>query len=371
MDLTDLRNEIDNIDGEILRLFLRRMDICRQVADYKKENNLPVMQGGREAQVIERIRDMSPEGIENGSEALFATIMDISKCLQEKELCKSAAHPEPEKFTPETARLIAVPGTIGSYSEKACRRLFPTQEIRFYREFSEVCNAVESGETDFGILPIQNSTAGTVDETYELLSKYNFYITSAIRVNITHCLAAAHDMALSEISEVYSHEQALHQCSEFLCENRLKTHEYANTALSAELVKNSGGNIACICSEDCARMNGLTILRTDIANAGRNTTRFICISRKHFVSDDADTISVSLKIPHVKGSLYRLLTKFYVNGLNLQRIESRVEAGKDFQAVFFMDFDGKCTDINAAAAISELSQELSYFRYMGNFHEII
>lgn len=371
MDLTDLRNEIDSIDEDILKLFLKRMDVCRQVADYKKEHSLPVMQGGREAQVIERIREMSPDNIKDGSEVLFANIMDISKSLQQIELAKTAEFPVPEKFIPENAKLIAVPGTVGSYSEKACRKLFPNQEIKFYREFSDVCRAVENGETDFGILPIQNSTAGTVDETYDLMGKFDFYITSMIRVSISHCLAAKQDTDFSEITAVYSHEQALHQCSEFLRESGLTTHEYANTALSAELVKNSPEKLACICSEDCAKLNGLKIIKSDIANAGRNSTRFICISKKYMVSDDADTISVSLSIPHVKGSLYRLLSRFYVNGLNLRRIESKPIAGKDFEVVFYLDFGGNCSDVKTASLIRELQRELSFFKYMGNFKEIM
>lgn len=370
MNLSNLREQIDVIDGEMLDLFIKRMDVCRQVGEYKKANNLPVMQGGREQQIIENIRSRSPEYLKDGAAVLFRNIMDISKSIQnigmaaDKKVSFSA-------FSAKDAQKIACQGTDGAYSSVACKKLFTDKPSEFFTSFEEVFDAVDSGRCDFGILPLENSTIGTISETYELMAKRDFYINSLVRVEITHCLAAKKGTKLSDIKRVYSKSEALSQCSEFLKNGGFETCDFANTALSAEFVKNSGEPIACVCSEDCAKLLGLDILSRNIADAQPNYTRFICFSKSLTVNSDSDIVSVLLTLPHTGGSLNRLLTKFSVNGLNLTKIESKSIAGSNFEFMFFLDFVGNCLDFKVMALLDDLKNETSSFRLLGNFTEMV
>ncbi len=370
MDLSTLRVQIDDIDAQILELFTKRMDICRQVGEYKKANNLPVMQGGREQQVIDRIRDMAPDNLKDGAAILFQNIMDISKSIQNIGMAtdKNAVY---SNFSAENAEKIACQGTDGAYSAIAGKKLFGDKPVVFYRSFEEVFDAVEKGECEYGLLPLENSTIGSITETYELMGKRQLYINSLVRVEITHCLAAKKGTSLSDVKRVYSKSEALSQCSKFLKQNSFETCDFANTALSAEFVSNSNEPIACICSESCAELLGLDILSRNIADAQPNYTRFICFSKNLTVNKDSDIVSVLLTVPHTKGSLNRLLTKFSVNGINLTKIESKSIAGSDFEFMFFLDFVGNCLDVKVKALIDDLRNESSSFRLLGNFTEVL
>lgn len=370
MDLTELRQQIDNIDEEILKLFEKRMEVCKDVAEFKKQNHLPVMQGNREKELLKRVTDMSPNYLKDGTQVLFSSIMDISKCIQQTEISSSLHFEKAEQFIPQNAKKILCQGTSGSYSEKACRKVFLSQDIKFVSEFEDVFKGVDSGEYEYGILPLENSTVGSVHQTYDLMAKYDFYINALIKVDITHCLAVKKGTQLKDIIAVYSHEQALSQCSHFIKENNLVKKEYLNTALSAKLVSESDEKIACICSPEASENFGLEIIEHQIADIYPNSTRFICFSKKFIASDNADTISVSLSIPNTKSSLYRLLTKFSVNGLNLVKLENKPIAGKDFEVIFYLDFRGNYNDKKVAGLIEGLKQELSYFKFLGNFNEI-
>lgn len=372
MDLKELRNQIDDIDSEILKLFSKRMEVCRGVAEYKKEHDLPVMQGGREKQVLERVRANAPENLRDGAAMLFQNIMDISKCLQNEEIERTHKLFSPKPFIPENAAKIACQGTAGAYSEAACKKLFGDKPAVFYHEFEDVFNAVESGEADYGILPLENSTIGTISETYSLMSKHSFNICSLVRVEITHCLAAAECAALETVKRVYSKEEALSQCSEYIKNHGLARREYANTALSAEYVKEKNTpEAACICSKACAEMYGLKILDDRIADAYPNYTRFICFSRDYIAPEDADTISVCMTVPNTPGSLYRMLTKFSIAGLNLTKIESKNIAGSDFEVLFYLDFKGSCSDEKVVALLHDFENEMTFFRFLGSFKEVL
>lgn len=366
MDLKQLRDGIDDTDSEILSLFLKRMELCRGVAEYKRMHNLPVFQGGREQEVIDRIKSLTADPqLENGTAALFTTIMDISKHLQNRKLLADA--PDYSFAVPdfENAETVACQGISGANSETAARMIFGDKKLTFMRTFEDVYSAVEKGEAQYGVIPIHNSTAGSVAAAYDLMAKYSVYIVRTVCVEINHCLAAKRDIPLSDIKCVYSHPQALAQCSEYITHNRLRTEEYANTAMAAEMVKNSSEDIAAVCSVDCAQRLGLHILAEDIADCSVNRTKFICISRDLQVLPEADTISVMLKIPHTEGSLYRLLTKFFVNGMNLCRIESRPIKDGSFDALFYLDFGGKITDPDVKVMLTDLASNLEYFRFIG------
>jgi len=370
MSLDDLRQDINELDAEILELFARRMSVCHNVAIFKQENNLPVFQAGREDDVIKRIREKSPVGLENSTEVLFKNLMDISKAKQQQEIFKDNCEISYLKFPPEKAIKIGCQGTLGAYSHLAGKTLFGDVDFKFFEGFENVFQAVENGEIDFGILPIQNSTAGSVFQTYELMKKYNFYISSSVSVKVSHCLAVKKGTDISQIKNVYSHEQALSQCSDFLNNNNFQPIEYINTALAGEFVAKSDQPIGAICSVECANRCGLEIVNDNIANAVENYTRFICISKEIYISDDANIISVSLALPHTAGALYRLLTKFSVIGLNLVRIESKPIASKDFDVVFYLDFEGSIKQPEVSQIIAALKSELKYFKFLGNYKEV-
>lgn len=372
MNLDEMRNEINGIDSQLLELFLKRMDICKNVALYKKENCLPVMQSGREQQIIDRIRENSPENMADAAEVFFTEIMDISKCLQSEELTRDNVYQKPNVFRPEEAQVIACQGTAGAYSEAACVRLFgENKPIRFMNNFKDVVGLVESGRADYGILPLENSTIGSVEETYNLMAINDFYINSIIRVEITHCMAVRPDTDPKDVCRVFSKKEALAQCTNYIRSNRLEPVEYSNTAMAAEMVKNSTDNtIGCICSKKCAELNGLKIIEEHAADAYPNFTRFICFSKHFAVPEDANTISVSFSVPHTPGGLYRTLTKFSVNGLNMKKLVSKTLAGKDFEAVMYLDFDGSYENRKVAAFLDDLKTSMKYFKFLGNFTEI-
>lgn len=370
MDLNSLRAEIDNIDNCLLKLFIQRMDISRKVAIYKKENNLPVLQGNREEEILTRIAKDSPPTIAGGSSLLFKNIMNISKELQYAENSKPFKITS-TKFNPFNAKIVGCQGLAGSYGESAARKLFPNANLEHYETFENVFKAVMNEEIQYGILPIENSTRGSVSETYDLMRKYNFYISARIQIPIAHCLAANDDHSLENITEVYSHEQALGQCSKFLSNNNLNKKAILNTAVGAKMVSESTKPIAAICSVDCAKLYNLKILEENIADVSPNFTRFICISKDAHISKDSNIISVALSIPNEEGSLYNLLTKFSINQLNLCHIESKPQADGSFNVIFYLDFTGNINDHHVAALLEELSASLNYFKFLGNYGEII
>ena len=370
MGLDELRQGINDIDKQIEELFRQRMALCVNVAEYKIENGLPIFQKGREDEIIERVKADMPDRLKGGGAVLFTTIMDISKFLQYEKIFDGRGMLKSSPLDLTEPAEAAVPGISGSYSHIACRRFSDRLSPRFCDSFGEVVAAVENGEVKFGVLPIANSTAGSVGQTYELLKDHDLKICATTKVSVSHCLAARAGTSIDEIREVSSHEQALAQCQRFISTHGWQTGTALNTSLAAEAVANSSEPIAAICSEECAREQGLVILERGIADADKNYTRFILVSREALSPEGSDIISVSLSLPHEQASLYRLLTKFSAAGLNLTMIESRPIANTDFDVVFYLDFEGSLDSPEVAMLMSELEFELSYFRFLGNYKEI-
>ncbi|SDA21123.1 chorismate mutase / prephenate dehydratase [Ruminococcus sp. YE71] len=371
MELKELRGQINEIDAQILDLFQKRMDICCQVAEYKIENDLPIFHPEREQQVIEQVRESVPEVLGESAVTLFTNLMDISKCRQFQMLFANEPQLESVPLERTGKQSVAVPGTIGSYTHAAANKLLPDSEPQFFESFAEVFAAVESGTTEFGVVPINNSTAGTVNATYELMSKYDLTICAATKVSVNHSLCIRPETNIEDVHRVYSHEQALMQCSEFLAAHGYSARPYVNTSLAASRVKESDEPIAAICSEICAKHFGLKIVSRNINNADTNFTRFIMMSKKLHLDPDANMISVCLRLPHQTSALYRLLTKFSVAGLNLTKIESRPVANTDFDVMFYLDFEGSVTTPVVLQLIRELKTELKYFKFLGNYREVL
>lgn len=376
MDLSAIRAEIDEIDEQLVKLLEKRTQLACDVARYKKENNMEVFQQGREQFILDKVSDSVPDDLKSSMDIIFKTVMDLSKCRQWQMLTDKRDF-KIHKFM--GGRPLAATVTKGSYSAVACSKFFDGKcDIKYFRHFDEVFEAVEKGEVDYGVLPIVNSTAGDVSATFDLMGKHNFYICKTASIHISHVLAAKKGVALSEIRTVHSHEMAMKQCSEFMAEHNLTPVEASTTAKGAEIVaKSEEKDCAAICSSECAKMNGLEILAENISDIKDNYTRFILISKRLEVSENASTISLSLTLPHTPGSLYRLLTRFSYCGLNLSRIESKpMPAGfadmKDdaFDFIFYLDFIGSIRNDSVVKLLNNLEDEMKYYRFLGNYEEI-
>lgn len=376
MDLSAIRAEIDKIDDELVKLFEKRTQLACDVARYKKENNMEVFQQGREQFILDKVQENVSDEMKSSADIIFKTIMDLSKCRQWQLLTEKRDF-KVEK--PMSGRPIAATVTKGSYSAVACEKFFDGKcDVTYVKHFNEVFEMVERGEVDYGVLPIVNSTAGDVNDTYDLMGKHNFYICKTADIHISHVLAAKKGTKLSDIKTVYSHEMAIKQCSSFIDEHNLSFVEASTTAKGAQLVaKLEDSDCAAICSAKCAEMNGLEVIAENISDIKDNYTRFILFSNRLEVTEDASIISLSLTLPHTPGSLYRLLTRFSYCGLNLLRIESKPMPSdladmKDdaFDFIFYLDFEGNIRNEAVVKLLNNLEDEMKYYRFLGNYSAI-
>lgn len=379
-DLLSIREKINEIDNKIVELWKERMDACLSVAQYKKENNLPVLDSKREAELLNRIGNMAGEDLEIYSRVLYDTIMTVSKSYQHKYLyndnpltdkIKNAVE-NTEKLFPQKA-VVACQGVEGAYSGIACEKLFKYPTISYFETWYDVVNAVEKGLCRYGVLPIENSTAGSVNNVYDLMAEHNFYIVKSFRLKINHCLLGNSGASLDTIKEIYSHEQAINQCSEFLRQHsHIKVNICENTAVAAKMVMESGRtDVAAISSENCRELYNLMLISDSVQNKDNNYTRFICISKDMEIYPGADKTSFVLTLPHRPGSLYHLLARFYALGINVIKLESRPMQNKDFEFMFYFDMSVSVYDDAFYEILGQISHECEYFNYLGSYSEVI
>ena len=377
MDLLDLRRQIDEIDEEMIPLLIKRMKISEQVADYKVKRGLPVLNEQREREILD---DVINKCGEHGSTVatVFAATMDASRALQHKimgggqELRETVLASITDQELASNTGAVACAGVYGGNTDMAARKLFPNSEIRYCRRFEDVFEAVNKGETPFGVIPIENSTVGSVHETYDLVMRYKFFVLGSYSLEVNHCLCANANAKYEDIEKVYSHPQALAQCSKFLNDFGFTGINFSNTAAAAKHVAESGRtDIAAICPKEAAKKYGLKILKSEIQNISNNRTRFIVISKKLVIEKNADKISLIFSIPesHKTGSLYRVLGRFSMAGLNLTKLESRPIGNGDFNYYFYTDFMGNIKDETTLDLLCALSSELPDFKFLGNYHE--
>ena len=379
MTIEELRAQIDRIDSEMIRLYGERLETARLIGQYKQEHHLPVTDPGREREVLNRAGEKAGEENENGVRALFGFLMAQSRVRQmldgkEKSelgrLIRKSLDETPQLF-PEKAT-VACQGVEGAYSQLACEKIFRAPSIMYCRTFENVFSAIESGLCRYGILPIENSLAGSVNSVYDQLISRKCYIVRSTRVKIDHTLLAPAGTRLEDIREIWSHEQAIQQCSGFLAENKQwRVNICTNTAAAAQMIAESGRtDVAAISSGNCAALYGLEILRSDIQNNSNNHTRFICISRQPEIYPGADHTSLMLSLPNQPGSLYQLLGRFYAQGINLTKLESRPVPGKDFEFMFCFDIDASVYSPSFARLIEELDVTLDACAYLGSYSEL-
>ena len=379
MDLKDYRNQLDTIDDQMAALFKQRMEIVRKVADYKKETNTPVMAAGREREILYRVTGLCGEDLEEYTKILYSTILELSRDYQEDRLStgESALVSEILAAAEETGgfpkrAVVACQGTKGAYSQLACDKLFPVSQILYCNRFDGVFRAVEAGMCRYGILPIENSSAGSVTEVYDLMERYNCKIVRSLKLKVEHCLLARPGVQLKDIKEVVAHEQALNQCSEFLKSSGAKVTVFSNNAAAAKYVSESDRtDIAAIASVNCAGLYGLSVLSDHVANSDHNYTRFICISKGLEIYPGADRTSLMMTLPHKPGSLARVLSRFYAMGVNLNKLESRPLPERNFEFMFYFDLEAPVYEPRFLQLMGELDELSENCFYLGSYSEVI
>ena len=381
MNLQELRVKIDDIDQELIRLFEARMDIASEIAAWKKENNMPVLDAARERDKLADIAENTREDLQTYMQMLYSNIFELSRSYQsDLNRVKSSLRADVEAAIENTPRLfptsamIACQGTEGAYSQLACERMFKNPKILYFQSFDSVFSAIESGFCQYGILPIENSTAGSVNKVYDLMQKHNFRIVRSARLKVDHNLLAKPGVQKSQIREIFSHEQAISQCASFLEKlgPNVKITRCENTALAAEAVAKSGrDDVAAIASYSCCELYGLKCLESDIQDRGNNYTRFICISKNIEIYPGANHTSVMMTMPHRPGSLSRALNRFYSLGINITKLESRPIPERDFQFMFYFDLETSVYSSEFGRMIDDLSSISEEFRYLGSYSEVI
>ena len=379
MEIKEIRKKIDGIDDKMVSLYYERMKLCGEIAGVKAESGKPINDAAREKEIIYRLSEKVPKEMTLYVKELYETVFFTSKAYQSVKAGKTSA--TLEKIT-ETLKsglaafpvsaTVACQGIAGANSGVAATKIFPVCDTVYVKNFAGVFGAVESGLCEYGVLPIENSTAGSVLEVYDLMKKHNFHIVRSLRLRINHCLAAIPSAKISDVKKIISHPQALSQCDGFIKEFGAMPENAENTAVAAKFVADSGDKtIACICSAACAESYGLKILKNNIEDSDANYTRFICISKDLRIFKGADRISVMTSLSHEPGSLNKILGKFAALGLNLTKLESRPIVGADFEFMFYFDFEGDITDGSVQNIISELENGSDNFVFLGAYKEKI
>ena len=378
-ELEKLRAEIDEIDGQMVALFERRMGVTERVGRYKQARGIPVLDPGREQQVLERKRALLHDpALKTGVTTLYETIKGISR-RQQRALVRERQSRESflryadalaDRREPVPDPKVVYQGEPGAYSEQAAADFFGEGvDSRGLEQFEDVFLALREGRADYAVVPIENSSTGAIRQIYDLLTQYEFYIVGETTVKVEHCLMALPGATLDTITHVYSHEQGLFQCERYLnAHPAWRRVPQADTAGSAKMVAESGDRTkAAICSARAAKLYGLEILARGVNHNSENTTRFVVVSPKMELRPGADKISTVFSVAHEAGSLHEILTIFAVQGLNMVRLESRPMPGRSWEYMFFLEFTGHLQAPEMNGIFRELMQTSEDFRVLGNF----
>ena len=378
MELSEIRAKIDSVDDQLLSLFLERMDLAEEVAKYKNEHHLPILNKQREREVLAAVMEKAGSR-ERYAYHLFSTIMELAKSRQ-AELISSPTKVAAQVKTslaaeavlfPQTG-LIACQGVEGANQQVACDRLFPRGNIVYVKSFAAVVSAVESGLCMFGVLPIENSSNGSVRAVYQLLQEHHLTIVRSTRLCIRHELLALPGVRMEDITEIYSHEQAIGQCSKYLSRlNGVRVIPCDNTAMAAKMVAESGNrHAAAISSHPCAALYGLECINDQIQDSDNNYTRFICVSKDPVIYAGANRISLILAFENKPGALYEILSKLAALDINMTKLESCPVAGSDFEFIFFLELDASVQDPSVMAMLEEMERCCASFHFLGNYAEV-
>lgn len=380
MEITDIRNEIDQVDRELVQLFVKRMGLSAQISDYKKAHNMPIYAPAREREILQDVSKMAGPEMANYTRVLYSMLFELSRSYQSKrnsattplyqQITNSIEHTE--KLFPQNA-MVACQGVEGAYSQIACEKMFKSPFIMYFKSFDGVFQAIDQGLCQYGILPIENSTAGSVKKVYDLMIKHNFSIVRSFRLKVDHNLLTNPGAKLCDIKEIYSHEQAINQCSDFLKNHPdIKFIPVENTAVAAKLVAESGRlDAAAISSRTCQELYGLISLADSIQDKGNNRTRFICISKNLEIYPGSDKTSIMMILSHKPGALYKVLARMYVLGINVIKLESRPIPDRDFEFMFYFDLETSIYSEEFVQLMCELEDLCEEFKYLGSYTEVV
>ena len=378
MELSEIRSKIDTVDDQLLQLFLERMDLAEEVAAYKNTHHLPILNKERERAVLAKVTEKSGSR-ERYAYHLFSTLFELARSRQ-AELIDAPTHVQAQVAAslaaggpvfPQTG-LVACQGMEGANSQVACDRLLPRGNLVYVKTFQAVVSAVESGLCKFGVLPIENSSNGSVRAVYSLLQEHKLSIVRSTRLCIRHELLAQPGVKMEDITEIYSHEQAIGQCSKFLNGlNGVRVIPCANTAAAAKMVAESGSHhAAAISSHPCAALYGLEVLNDHIQDSENNYTRFICISKEPVIYAGASRISLIISFENRPGALYEILSKLAALDINLTKLESCPVSGSNFEFIFFLELEASVQDPSVLAMLEEMERSCAEFHFLGNYAEI-
>mgnify|MGYP002724173327 CR=1 FL=1 len=371
MELNEIREKIDQVDDALFDLFEQRMELAKQIAREKQAEGAGVSNKIRERAILQRLSKKDPE-LATYTRMLYSTLFSVSKSLQWGEMDRKPQLTDQLKFTsapfPRDG-VIAVQGTEGSYSQQAADRMFPLGDVMFFRTFDDVFQAVNQGLCDYGVVPIENSSNGSVKEVYEVMSEHEFSVVRGTKQFIDHRLLVKPGVKLEDVKEIVSQRQALGQCSDFLQNNpQILAQEYMDTAMAAAHVAHSDRrDLASISSKYCAELYGLEALPIRVQNSENNYTRFICIAKDMQIFPGSNRISLMVSAPHEPGGLYHVLARFAALGLNITKLESRSIAGQDFEFNFYFDFDGSVEMPEVRWLLEDLKANSERFQLLGNY----
>ena len=374
MDLQVLRGRIDEIDSQIVQLYEDRMDVCKQVAEFKIETGKKVFDRKREQEKLETVKTLTHNDFNShGIEELFEQIMSMSRKLQYQLLAEKGSLGKlpfisVDELDTQKARVV-FQGAEGAYSQAAMMQYFGDQVNSFHVDsFRDAMSAIDEGSADFAVLPIENSTAGVVTEIYDLLVEYENYIVGEQIIQIEHCLLGVEGTQLSDIQTVYSHPQSLMQSARYLSTHDWKQISMQNNAFAAKKVAADGDKTqAAIAGEHAGRIYGLEVLQKGVNDSEENSTRFIIVTNQKIFRKDAKKISICFEVPHESGSLYHMLSHFIYNNLNMTKIESRPIEDRNWEYRFFIDFEGNLADSAVKNALRGLRDEARNMKILGNY----
>lgn len=378
LDLEKIRGIINDIDDEIIELYEKRLALCDEVAAYKIQTGKAVLDRSREDKIIERLTSKVAENDRDAVAGLYKRIFEISRARQSAKVSGindfyAGIREKAQKNTafPKEAA-VACQGVEGAYSSIACKTLFEEPAAIYFENFESVFKSVSAGLCEYGILPFENSIYGSVSEVYEMLSRFEGHVVRSIKLPIHHALLAKEGSSVSGIKEVYSHRQAIGQCSIFLSQNKnLKVIPCENTAVAAKMVAESGrDDIAAICSPTCAEKYGLSVLKKDLQNSSVNYTMFYCISKEPEIYEDVTKTAFMFNIKNEAGSLEGVLSRFSMAGINLTKIESRPIPGKDFEFMFYAEADTDGINDKTLELFTQFENELDFFKFIGAYKEV-
>ena len=374
MDLLECRNKLDVIDKQIVKLFEERMDICGKVAETKIASGKAVYDAEREKQKLDAVSAMADSEFNQVAvRELFSQMMSISRKYQYSILAEHGramklGFERLDQLPMEGVRVVHQ-GVEGAYSHAAAIQYFGEKaEIYHVARFEDAMKEVQLGNADYAVMPIENSSAGAVIDMYDLLTRYDNYIVAETFLPVNHALLGVPGAKLSDVKTVFSHPQALMQCSAFLNENGLKQISVENTAVAAKRVIEEGDKSqAAIASEIAGKLYGLELLKPFIQNNQGNTTRFVILANRKVYQKDAGKISLCFELPHTSGSLYNMLGNFIFNHVNMMMIESRPIPGKNWEYRFFVDIEGNLQDAGVKNALRGIGAEAQNFKILGNY----